>query len=42
MVVVVVVAIHLDGGSWGLISSQPVVFFLKIKNLQIIFIISKK
>jgi hypothetical protein len=48
MVVVVVVAIHLGGGSWGLNSSQPLVFFFKfflkinfILNLEIIFIISK-
>jgi hypothetical protein len=41
--VVVVVAIHLGGGSWGLISSQPLVFlFLKFKKLQLFFTISKK
>ncbi len=41
MVVVVVVAIHLGGGSWGLISSQPVIFY-NFKNNKIFFIISKK
>jgi hypothetical protein len=37
VVVVVVVAIHLGGGSWGLISSQPVVFLKKIYNYKFFY-----